>query len=103
MTQRQRLPNRRRSEVFGIEAMGLRFTGSVSRFPDGRIGEVFLDNHKAGSAVGTLVRDMAIVFSFAVQHGADPDAIRRALARDSNGHALGPLGVALDLLAGRGP
>jgi hypothetical protein len=100
MTSRVRLPNRRRSEVFGFEAMEVRFTGSVSRFPDGRIAEIFIDNHKQGSAIGTLVRDMAIVFSFAVQHGADPDAIRRALARDSSGHALGPLGVALDLLAG---
>ena len=96
---RQRLPDRRASAVFDFESMGLRFTASVSRFSDGRIGELFVDNHKAGSAIGTLVRDLAIVFSFAVQHGADVEAIRRALCRDSQGQSLGPLSAALDLLA----
>jgi hypothetical protein len=82
--------------------MGLRFTASVSRYPDGRVAELFLDNHKAGSAVSTLVRDLAIAFSFAIQHGADVDAIRRALCRDSQGRALGPLGVALDRVTDEG-
>jgi hypothetical protein len=79
--------------------MNMRFTASVSRYPDGRLGEIFMDNHKAGSAVGTLVRDSAIILSFALQHGADAEAIRRALCRDAQGRALGPLGAALDRLA----
>jgi hypothetical protein len=98
VSDRTRLPNRRGSEVFDFESMGVRFTGSFSRYPDGRLAELFLDSHKAGSAIGTLVRDSAIVLSFAVQCGADVNAIRRALCRDSHGRALGPLGVALDLL-----
>jgi hypothetical protein len=98
VTGRQRLENRRASTVLNFESMGLKFTATVSRFADGRIGELFVDNHKAGSAIGTLVRDSAIIFSFAVQHGADAEAIRRALCRDSQGHALGPLGAVLDLL-----
>jgi hypothetical protein len=92
---RERLANRRMSAVFDLESMGMRFTASISCYDDGRLGELFLDNHKAGSAVGTLVRDLAIVFSFAVQHGADVEAIRRALCRDSQGHALSPLAAAL--------
>ena len=99
MTTRERLPNRRASQVFDFESMNLRFTASISRYSDGRVSELFLDNHKAGSAIGTLVRDLAIVFSFAVQHGADVEAIRRALCRDSQGRSLGPLCAALDLLA----
>jgi hypothetical protein len=102
MTARERLPDRRACELFDFEAMGLRFTASISHYPDGRIAELFLDNHKAGSAIGTLVRDSAILFSFAAQHGADVDAIRRALCRDSQGRGLGPIGEALDLIvAGR--
>ena len=96
---RERLPNRRASSLIDFEAMELKFTASVSRYPDGRIAELFIDNHKAGSAIGTLVRDTAIAFSFAVQHGADAEAIRHALCRNSQGQAMGPLGVALDLLA----
>jgi hypothetical protein len=61
---RKRLPNRRASEVFELEAGGLRYTASVS------------------------------------QHGADAEAIRHALSRDAQGRALGPLGVALDIIAG---
>jgi hypothetical protein len=97
---RQRLADRRSSEVFNFHSMGLRFTGSISRFPDGRLAEVFLDNHKAGSQIGTMVRDAAIILSFALQYGADPEEIRQALCRDNSGQALGPLGAALDLLEG---
>jgi ribonucleoside-diphosphate reductase alpha chain len=94
---RQRLPDRRASEIFSFQSMGMHFTASVSRYDDGRIAELFIDNHKAGSAVGTLVRDAAIILSFAVQHGADAEAIRRALSRDNQGQPLGPLGAALDM------
>jgi len=99
VSERRRLPPRRLPEIFEFRSMGLRFTGSVSRFPDGRLAELFLDNHKAGSAVGTLVRDAAIILSFAAQHGADIEAIRRALGRDSQGNPLSPIAAALDLLA----
>jgi hypothetical protein len=96
---RERLAARRASLLFDFKSMGMRFTASVSRYPDSRIAELFIDNHKAGSSVGTLVRDLAIVFSFAVQHGADAEAIRRSLCRDSQGRPLGPLSTALGLLA----
>lgn len=99
MTARERLPNRRSSENFTFEFDGLRFTATVSRFADGRVGELFLNNHKAGNQVDTNARDAAILLSFALQHGADVEAIRKALCRNSQGRALGPLGTALNLLA----
>ena len=73
----------------------------VGRFADGRLAEIFLTNHKAGSHADTAARDSAITFSIAVQHGADPETIRLALCRDSNGKASGPLGTALDLIFGQ--
>jgi hypothetical protein len=97
---RERLPNRRASEVFDFEVGGLKYTASFSAFADGKIGELFLNNHKSNSAADTNARDSAIAFSFAVQHGADAEAIRRALSRDAQGRALGPLGQALDRIAG---
>ena len=102
MSVRARLPNRRGCELVDFESGGLRFTASIGRYPDGKVGEMFIDNHKVGSTIGILVRDMAIAFSFAAQHGADIEAIRRALCRDSQGRPLGPLAVALDLLPSRG-
>src|SRR5262245_4156192 len=97
---REHLPNRRAAETFEVEVNGLRYTATVGRFADGRLGELFLTNHKSNSGADTAARDAAIAFSFAVQHGADPRAICRALCRDSRGHASGPLGAALDFLLG---
>jgi hypothetical protein len=96
---RERLPDRRLCESFTFELDGLRFTASIGRFEDGRIGELFLTNHKSGNQSDTNARDAAVILSFALQHGADVSAIRRALCRDSSGRALGPVGAALDLIA----
>jgi hypothetical protein len=96
---RERLPDRRANESFTFELNGLRFTATVSRFPDGRVGELFLTNHKFGNQSDTNARDAAILLSFALQHGADFEVIRKALCRDSQGRALGPIAEALDIIA----
>ena len=101
MTTRERLPDRRPAETFDLAAGGLKYVCTVGRFADGRIGELFLGNHKSNSAADTSARDAVITFSIAVQHGADPEAIRRALCRDADGTARSPLGVALDLIFGQ--
>jgi ribonucleoside-diphosphate reductase alpha chain len=87
------------AETFELVVGGLRYTATVGRFPDGSVGELFLSNHKSNSAADTNARDAAITFSIAIQHGADSEAIRRALCRDNSGRVSGPLGCALDVLA----
>jgi hypothetical protein len=100
MTARERLPNRRASETAELAAAGIWYTCTLSHYSDGRIAELFLSNHSA-SAADVGARDAGIAFSFAVQHGADSEAIRLALSRDSHGRLSGPLGAVLDLLAER--
>jgi hypothetical protein len=97
--ERKRLPDRRASETFTLECAGLSYIATISRFSDGRIGKIFLTNHKAGSSVDTAARDAAIACSIALQFGANIETIRKALCRDVRGTASGPLGAALDLLA----
>jgi hypothetical protein len=97
---RVRLPNRRRSMSFGIEAQGMRFTACVSRFDDGSVAEIFLTNHKCGSMADTNAKDAAVVCSIALQYGVPLEVIRRALMRDSHGRPNGPLGAALDRIDG---
>ena len=99
LSKRERLPNRRLSESFAFELEGLRFTATISRFEDGRVAELFLNNHKAGNQADTNARDAAILLSIALQHGAGLESIRKALCRDSAGLPLSPIGMALDLLA----
>lgn len=96
---RQRLPNRRGSLTLNVEALGLRFTATISQFDSGELGEIFLTNHRVDSAAGIMASDAAIACSLALQFGCPPDVLRRALKRDAAGRALGPLGAALDKLA----
>jgi hypothetical protein len=99
MTTRARLSNRRACETFGFECAALRYTATISRFDDGRISEIFLSNHKSGSAADTAAKDSAVVCSIALQFGVPLETICRALMRDSHGRPSGPLGTALDILA----
>ncbi|MGA7667512.1 MAG: hypothetical protein WBW13_22140 [Pseudolabrys sp.] len=98
-TIRERLSNRRPSESFNVECNGQDYIATVSHFPDGRLGEIFLVSHKTGSHADTAARDAAIAASIAFQYGASPDTIRYALCRDSRWYPNGPLGAALDLIA----
>jgi ribonucleoside-diphosphate reductase alpha chain len=99
---RQRLPNRRASTSFEFVLGTLRYTATVSRFADGRIGEVFLQNHKPGSQSDSNARDAAVAASLALQFGCPLETLQRALLRDSQGRPSTPLGAALDAIAESG-
>lgn len=103
MTARRRLPNRRACTTFDFESQGLKFTASFSRFADGSISELFIRNHKASSMAGINAADAAVLFSIARQYGAPLEVLRRALMRDANGKASGPVCAALDLIADMQP
>jgi ribonucleoside-diphosphate reductase alpha chain len=101
MTVRARLPNRRVAESFELEVAGLRYTATIGRFPDGAIGEVFLQNHKPGSQSDSNARDAAVAASLALQHGCPLQVLQKALLRDSQGRPSTPLGAAIDIIAER--
>ena len=101
MSERQRLANRRASTTFDVEAFGLRFTVTASRFNGAALGELFIQNHKANSGAGIMASDSAIAASLALQFGCPVEVLRKALSRDARGNASGPLGAALDVLAAR--
>jgi ribonucleoside-diphosphate reductase alpha chain len=96
---RERLRNRRPCESFALELQGLRYVASFSRFDDGRVAEVFLQNHKSASQSDSNARDSAIAASLALQHGCPLEVLRRALLRDAQGNASTPLGAALDRIS----
>jgi len=98
---RERLPNRRPSEVFELELGGLRYVVGFSRFRDGRVAEIFVQNHKPASQSDSNARDSAIAASLALQFGCPLETLCKALLRDSRGDASTPLGRALDIIAGK--
>jgi hypothetical protein len=96
---RRRLPSRRTCETFTFEHNGADFTASIGRYPDGTIGELFIAAGHANSALDALASDAAIAVSFALQFGADLDAMRAAMKRDPRGEPTSPIGRALDIVA----
>ena len=98
---RSRMPERRAHEAFDFEHGGFRYKAGVGFYGDCRIGEVFLDVDKAGTAIQTHARDAAVVLSLLLQHGCPLDVIQRAVTRLPDGKAAGPIGTLLDLLAKR--
>jgi hypothetical protein len=95
---RRRLPNRRGHELLSFEHGGIHYTAGVGRFENGELGEIFLNTRKNGTAVDVNARDAAVAVSLLLQHGCHVDTLRRALTRNSDGAASGPLARALDLL-----
>ena len=96
---RRTLPQRRASETFTLRFWNQNFTITIGRFPDGVIGEVFIDGGKTGQDVQSTARDAAVALSLALQYGAPLEAIRHAVTRNSNGEAASILGATVDCLA----
>ena len=102
LSNRRRLRQRRASENFSFECNGLKYTATVSRYPDGRLSEIFISNNKPSSQSDVNARDSAIAASLALQFGCPLETLRHALLRDARGNAASPLGVALDMVGEAG-
>jgi hypothetical protein len=99
---REPLPNRREGISFDFKHSNVHFTASVGFYPDGRPGEVFAFCHKTTSEYDLLARDAAIVLSFALQHGACIDGIRKALLRDRDDGPATLIGSICDTISAMG-
>jgi hypothetical protein len=96
MTGRRSLPNRRRSETVSFTRDGSQYCLTIGYFPDGDIGEIFLNADRGDSLLDVLASDAAILTSLALQHGCGLETITHALKRDARGIASSPIGAALD-------
>jgi hypothetical protein len=98
MNARRRLPHRRGAIALDIEHAGHRYRMHVGYFPDGALGEVFLDATKQNSMLDAFAADAAILLSLLLQYGALPDEIGHALRRSPNGAPAGLIGAVVDEL-----
>lgn len=96
---RDRLPNRRPAETIAFDRDGSKFQLTIGYFPDGRVGEVFLNADRGDSLLDVLTSDAAILASLALQYGCPLTDIVHALKRDIRGEAASPIGAALDRIA----
>lgn len=95
---RNRLTDRRARITEKFTCMNQTFQAGAGFYEDGRLGEVFLNCGKAGTHSETMMRDLAICASIAIQYGADPKELRSALCHDDHGQPESPLGVWLQKL-----
>jgi hypothetical protein len=84
---RQRLPDRRGSTRFSFRHDGKLYSATLSTFPDGRLGEIFIDSVKPDSELAVHANTAAVLASLLLQHGVTAAAIRHSIA--------GPLATAL--------
>ena len=81
---RRLLPQRRRAETFDLVFRNQPVTITAGFFPDGTLGEVFIDTGKSGADLAHVTRDAAVVISLALQHGVSIDAIRHGVTRNGS-------------------
>jgi hypothetical protein len=86
--------------VIEFQHCGFLYTAGVGFFDDDdrQPAEIFLTTAKHGTALDTNARDAAIAASLLLQHGCSVKTLRRALTRNGDGSASGPLAHVLDLL-----
>jgi hypothetical protein len=98
---RQRLPNRRGSEAFVLEAGGRSFAAVASRSDDESLGKVFSQKPNGGSTGGFMVSQTASASSLTLQFGCPVEKLCVSVCRDVRGAATRPLNTMLDMLAGK--
>ena len=97
MSNRRRLPNRRFSQTQNFEADGQKYVATVSFFDEGNLAEIFINSSgKLGSTADINAADAALAVSLALQYGCPADVLQKAMKRNPDGTAQGPLGAALD-------
>ena len=97
MSHRQRLPNRRFATTLNFEVEGQKYITTVGFYDDGRLAEMFINSTgKLGSTADVNAADGALAISLALQYGCPADVLQKAMKRNVDGTAQGPLGAALD-------
>jgi ribonucleoside-diphosphate reductase alpha chain len=69
VTNRTRLPHRRKGYTQKAVVGGHKVYLRTGEYPDGRIGEIFIDMHKEGAAFRSLMNNFAIAISIGMQYG----------------------------------
>ena len=83
---RERMPKKRKSEVYEVNMEGYNTVISLGKYEDGSYGEVFIDLGKEGSDVCGWANAFAIAVSLGLQHGVPPDKYIHTFKNMKFGH-----------------
>ena len=73
MRERERMPDRRKGYTQKAVVGGHKVYLRTGEYDDGRIGEIFVDMHKEGAALRSLLNNFAIAVSLGLQYGVPLD------------------------------
>lgn len=91
--ERERLPATRRNVTYKLRVGGHGLYVTLGLYPDGRVGEVFIDLSKEGSPLRTAFQTWAIGISKALQHGENVREVTgtfRGTRVEPSGHVVCP-------------
>ena len=71
--EREKLPARRKGYTQKATVGGHKVYLRTGEYPDGRLGEIFVDMHKEGAAFRSLMNNFAIAISLGLQYGVPLD------------------------------
>src|SRR5262249_51423236 len=69
MRERERMPDRRKGYTQKAVVGGHKVYLRTGEYDDGRLGEIFIDMHKEGAALRSLLNNFAIAVSLVLQYG----------------------------------
>jgi ribonucleoside-diphosphate reductase alpha chain len=78
LAERQRLPQRRKGYTQKAIVGGHKVYLRTGEYGDGRLGEIFIDMHKEGAALRSLMNNFAMAVSIALQHGVPLETFVKA-------------------------
>ena len=69
MRERERMPDRRKGYTQKAVVGGHKVYLRTGEYDDGRLGEIFIDMHKEGAALRSIINNFAIAVSLGLQYG----------------------------------
>jgi hypothetical protein len=99
---RESLPNHRNSINFTIRFEGEQYGVTTGFYPDGRIGEIFINRikdktaAKLGQQLDAVCRDSAILLSLLLQYGVDLPNLKHSITRDDDSTPMSIVGTIID-------
>ncbi len=69
MRERERMPDRRKGYTQKAVVGGHKVYLRTGEYDDGRLGEIFIDMHKEGAALRSIINNFAIAISLGLQYG----------------------------------
>jgi ribonucleoside-diphosphate reductase alpha chain len=87
---RERLPGKRSCTTYKLKLAGQSIFLTISTYPDGRFGEIWIDMHKEGATLRTVYGDFARAISISAQYGI-PVAVMSHAFRGTNCLPNGPV------------